>query len=415
MFPASDAAAKEAAVVERRRRMEEERKKRIFDAKNRTIGVDKTALEAQVAERKEREELEKQRDRAFDMQALAAEQHLIQMEADIQRERAEVARQVENYRAQFQQTTMRKEFDLNNPDALKLDVPARIGDDDPRLGPSSLQRFDGEDLSVTDRKKQQQQQQRDFIIQQAQEKLKRQQFDEETERLRQLREREVALRLRELELEAERARRVTAVQTKQFNLAQAEEARAAESRRRHEETLDSIEETRHWMEGSFLNEDMNRQVAATNPRRVVPYAYKGLFPEQHQAILEMQRKQQEELRVLSPPFVVPVPAASRRRFSAGLILTGPSFPSFGPSTVQQAREREATAEREYARQQAAISRTLTLQEREAERLRRDAAQRLAEEHRQQALQAKEKLEATNALYAGRVDESFFSQFGTSSR
>eukprot|EP00708_Paratrimastix_pyriformis_P002996 GAFH01001760.1.p1 GENE.GAFH01001760.1~~GAFH01001760.1.p1 ORF type:complete len:386 (-),score=132.82 GAFH01001760.1:293-1366(-) len=357
--------------------MEEERKKRIFDAKNRTIGVDKTALEAQVAERKEREELEKQRDRAFDMQALAAEQHLIQMEADIQRERAEVARQVENYRAQFQQTTMRKEFDLNNPDALKLDVPARIGDDDPRLGPSSLQRFDGEDLSVTDRKKQQQQQQRDFIIQQAQEKLKRQQFDEETERLRQLREREVALRLRELELEAERARRVTAVQTKQFNLAQAEEARAAESRRRHEETLDSIEETRHWMEGSFLNEDMNRQVAATNPRRVVPYAYKGLFPEQHQAILEMQRKQQEELR--------------------------------------QAREREATAEREYARQQAAISRTLTLQEREAERLRRDAAQRLAEEHRQQALQAKEKLEATNALYAGRVDESFFSQFGTSSR
>lgn len=39
-----------------------------------------------------------------------------------------------------------REFDLNDPDALKKDRPAREGDDDPRLGPASLQKFDGEDL-----------------------------------------------------------------------------------------------------------------------------------------------------------------------------------------------------------------------------------------------------------------------------
>jgi hypothetical protein len=41
-----------------------------------------------------------------------------------------------------------REWDLNRPDAKKLDVPARLGDDDPRCGPSSLQRFAGEDLTV---------------------------------------------------------------------------------------------------------------------------------------------------------------------------------------------------------------------------------------------------------------------------
>jgi len=42
----------------------------------------------------------------------------------------------------------RLEWDLNNPDALKHELPGRLGDDDPRLGPSSLQKFAGEDLDV---------------------------------------------------------------------------------------------------------------------------------------------------------------------------------------------------------------------------------------------------------------------------
>jgi hypothetical protein len=42
-----------------------------------------------------------------------------------------------------------REWDLNRPDALLQDGPARCGDDDPRCGPSSLQKFTGEDLSVS--------------------------------------------------------------------------------------------------------------------------------------------------------------------------------------------------------------------------------------------------------------------------
>lgn len=42
-----------------------------------------------------------------------------------------------------------REWDLNRPDAKKTDKPARVGDVDPRCGPSSLQKFDGEDLTVS--------------------------------------------------------------------------------------------------------------------------------------------------------------------------------------------------------------------------------------------------------------------------
>lgn len=47
--------------------------------------------------------------------------------------------------------TKRMEWDLNDPDALKKEKPARVGDDDPRCGPSGMQMFDGEDLHKSDR------------------------------------------------------------------------------------------------------------------------------------------------------------------------------------------------------------------------------------------------------------------------
>jgi hypothetical protein len=49
----------------------------------------------------------------------------------------------------LQGKSTRREWDLSRPDAKKLDVPARLGDDDPRCGLASLQRFAGEDLTVS--------------------------------------------------------------------------------------------------------------------------------------------------------------------------------------------------------------------------------------------------------------------------
>ena len=56
---------------------------------------------------------------------------------------------MEGFRQAQQLKHTRREWDLNRPDHKQIDLPARVGDGDARLGPASLQKFDGEDLSVS--------------------------------------------------------------------------------------------------------------------------------------------------------------------------------------------------------------------------------------------------------------------------
>ena len=55
----------------------------------------------------------------------------------------ELNRAMNEFRMLHQQPESRREFDLYDPDYLKKDKPARVSDDDPRCGISSLQKFDG--------------------------------------------------------------------------------------------------------------------------------------------------------------------------------------------------------------------------------------------------------------------------------
>ena len=70
----------------------------------------------------------------------------------------ELNKEVNEFRVRHQQKDSCREWDLNDPDALKKDKPARVTDDDPRCGVASLQKFVGEDLNDTGRKKLQQEQ-----------------------------------------------------------------------------------------------------------------------------------------------------------------------------------------------------------------------------------------------------------------
>jgi hypothetical protein len=64
----------------------------------------------------------------------------------------------------------RREYDLSDPSALRSEPPTRIGDFDARIGASSLQRFDGEDLAAGERRKTQLAQQMRWCESQAKEK-----------------------------------------------------------------------------------------------------------------------------------------------------------------------------------------------------------------------------------------------------
>ena len=67
---------------------------------------------------------------------------------------------INEFRSEHQRPEDRREFDIYDPDGKKKDKPARISDDDPRCGISSMQKFLGEDLNDKARKKLQQEQNR---------------------------------------------------------------------------------------------------------------------------------------------------------------------------------------------------------------------------------------------------------------
>ena len=99
----------------------------------------------------------------FDDTVLLAERDAVLARA--QNSRAELA-----FRSTNQLASTRREWDLNRPDALKLDRPARESDSDARLGASSLQKFTGEDLSAGERSSEAKTQCREWWEQQAAER-----------------------------------------------------------------------------------------------------------------------------------------------------------------------------------------------------------------------------------------------------
>lgn len=51
--------------------------------------------------------------------------------------------EINEFRKVFQRPEDRREFDLYDPDGMKKSLPIRLNDDDPRMGPSSIQKFEG--------------------------------------------------------------------------------------------------------------------------------------------------------------------------------------------------------------------------------------------------------------------------------
>ncbi|KAH0999960.1 hypothetical protein HUJ04_008193 [Dendroctonus ponderosae] len=144
---------REAAYIERRRIQEEERKKRLFNPRQRLIGIDTQALQAQIEEKKKKELEVKRNDSIFENELKKADQIAITLEQKQREEQKKLQKEIETFRKNFQKPEDRREFDLNDPNGIKKQLPCRLHDDDPRLGPSSAQKFEGEDLSNEERLK----------------------------------------------------------------------------------------------------------------------------------------------------------------------------------------------------------------------------------------------------------------------
>ncbi|KAJ9526128.1 hypothetical protein QJQ45_009591 [Haematococcus lacustris] len=354
-----------------------ERLKRVLDAKHRTIGIDTDALAQQADERRERERQEKERDAAFaQLSNYWADQLSIQQQA-ADKLRREVASELDSFRETNQLKFTRKEWDINRPDHKKIDEPARVGDDDPRLGTSSMQRFEGEDLSAGDRKKAQNEQAKQWWEEQAAHKAALKAAQQEAEQAYA----ELARYQDMLQLQAKAdeaaIRREMSTTTTEINKHMAEEKRLKALQEKAANLAANLAEIDATLNSPFMTEDPNLAASAMSAYRVRKDHYKGMSEAEKQAILATQLAQMEEKKARDA-----------------------------------AREAE---DAQYARNQNGILRAMDAQAARVDDFKRQQLAKAADVLRKQTEEKAARDKALSELYANKIAPEFFQQFGTSHR
>lgn len=274
-----------------RRARNEELRKRFLDAKQRTLGVDIAGLDAQVKEKKERIEAEKLADKMYAEQQRQIrdliELNIIKENADSQATALQVAAA---QRAQ-RDPTLRREWHLNNPNALKSELPPRTGDHDSRLGPSSIQVFDGEDLKKGDRVRMQQLQMRDWTAQILAEKRAKQEAEKEANQAEATMINQIVSLGNEIEAKEADDRLVESMVNARTNLQLAEDKRHRDATLRQSEQDRAASEVTNLTNSAWLNEHraegLNRM---GKPRRD---QWKGMSTDEIAQIYASQQRQIE--------------------------------------------------------------------------------------------------------------------------
>ncbi|XP_048742780.1 RIB43A-like with coiled-coils protein 2 [Ostrea edulis] len=369
---------KEAAAIDRRRRMEEERKSRIFNAKCRTIGVDTQAIDQQVQDKKQHEDYERKREIAFANDAVRNDKISQLIEKRQEADMRELNRAMNEFRMMHQQPDSRREFDLYDPDYLKKDKPARVSDDDPRCGVSSIQKFEGEDLNSKARRKYQQEQLREWSTEQKEEREQAERNQNTADRLYDLKMKELDQRAMELAKAEEDCRRAINVATKDYNNALARERDEKDRLRKQQELDDNMTEIANHVFGDVLTENPSVAQSAFGPHRVITDRWKGMTPAQIEAVRKQQELQRQE--------------------------------------KERANQEEKLRQEEWERQQNANARAGMLMEREMERKRRELERQQAEENRRLAKEQKGHIDFLDKeVYTNPPTASYFMQFNTSTR
>ncbi|XP_064154976.1 RIB43A-like with coiled-coils protein 1 isoform X1 [Anguilla rostrata] len=372
MFKVEDSAA---MAIERRRASETARKERIFDTRNRVIGLDLSKLQRQVEEKRERERVEKVRDKAFESLSAMHDALLKQQFAEEERRRAELSQELVQFRATHQRAQDSRDADLNFKE-LALNPPVS----EEELGPSSMQVFQGGDCMARERKKAQMEENERLLKAQTQEKEKMRIHKKQTELL--WGRAQVQQDFRELQLDAteEKCRRDAQVALSKYNLAQAAERAQQQKMDRLKEEGENFMEVWHMMTSDLLTEcpEAAERGGGGAGQRVLLDRWKGMSAEQMNAIHKQREEQLAERERLRE--------AKRQREAAW-------------DSLQMAQSREGEEEEK--------------RERERERQRRTEMDRYNMQLAREQQAHQQYLEKN--LYTNRPAASYFTQFGSSSR
>uniref|UniRef100_A0A673NFL2 RIB43A-like with coiled-coils protein 1 n=1 Tax=Sinocyclocheilus rhinocerous TaxID=307959 RepID=A0A673NFL2_9TELE len=280
-------------AVERRRAAEAERESRIFNPRARVIGVDLRVLQKQQEEKRERMEMEKQRDMARDLLRLSLDEMAMQQKKEEEELRRELAQDLVQYRAIHQRAEDSRDADINYG---RQGAPnASISVSDSALGPASMQVFLGEGINENEKKRAQlEMNERNLRAQREErEKQEREQKNRELLTGRELVEKDLrAVQLNALEEECKRAARTA---LSHYNQAQAEERMEKEQQERLRREGEELAEVRYMVTSDLLTErpeaaKRKTESSAEGPQVLTDH-WKGMTPQQ---ISDIHRKRDEQ-------------------------------------------------------------------------------------------------------------------------
>ncbi|KAL0968522.1 hypothetical protein UPYG_G00267960 [Umbra pygmaea] len=275
-----------AASMERRRNREIQRQDRIFNARVRTIGIDKDALDYQVNERKKKEATEAESLNAYAADAVLMDQTACLLDQRQRKDERLLQEAMGEFRLNFQPRWSRREYDLSNPDEIRS-----------QEGIQMLPGLVGEEPGYQERLKKQKEQFRDWSIQQQhelatarhQQRLEEQQYDQHRTDLD-----NKALQLQKMEEDRMRA---VALATRDFNMAKAAENAERRRRERQQEQEDNRVDILNQLQGELLSESPEQAVSVLGLARLRPDSYKGLMNNQLQHIHGQQQQIEEKRRI----------------------------------------------------------------------------------------------------------------------
>lgn len=281
------------AGFSRTRRTDAGRLERVQDAKLRTLGVDKRALDGQVNEKAENKKSAEEQDRYYAQLQTYFNQVLVKKELESHDAATKIERELYNFRLENQGHDKRLERDLDVP--LRDVKPSRIGDDDARCGVASMQKFDGEDLTAAERIKVQKAQQREWAAEQIQTRVEQHELDKkeavlfdnlikyQTDYANQIAEDESATR-KQIICETSDINRQLAEEKKQRVID------AAKTEAEEEEV-----EKEYITKSPFFTEDPSKAQSSVSSHRIRVTEYKGMSDDELKKIFETQQAQRQQM------------------------------------------------------------------------------------------------------------------------
>lgn len=352
---------KEALRIQKKREANEARAKRFLDARQRSIGVDVAALDAQVAEKRRNQQNNDDSDRLERIRAKEIDRIL------------EAAAVDEVNMRKFQMEELKKEWEDKSSE-LRARRAVKPADYYPeKFGPSSFQVFDGEDTLAEERERMKKDQVRRWTQEQVAERAVQRQREKEEDMYN-------AEMIRQIDLMREQA------EEQEINMHKMLRREVADSNKELAEMQGNRKMQKKYSEvfdesGNPLTTSMPLSVSNnnfTNDGKVVRKdTFRGYTPAQCRKLLQ----ENELLREIK----------------------------------RQQKEDEEASDREWAKAQMSQLRAMELAQYEEDQLKKYQREVCAKSLKEQVLSQEERRKKSQSDYRGAISPEFFGNFGRSCR